>query len=113
MLLLPQESLLGQQPACPALPSSAAPPTPPTPPHLPPTPTPPAAGDLLASSLQALRRAVSATRPRLLVATPSNAACDELMWRVMHQRFVDSLGESSGVPDMLLLGCGGGQPPGG
>ena len=58
--------------------------------------------DDLASSLSA---AVQRTRPRILVCTPSNAACDELLSRVMHEGFCDGDGEE-GV-------CGGTEDGGG
>ena len=39
-----------------------------------------------------LVQAVASTKPRILVCTPSNAACDELMRRIMEDRFCDNSG---------------------
>ncbi|GAB4815851.1 hypothetical protein N2152v2_002897 [Parachlorella kessleri] len=41
-----------------------------------------------------LGQAVASTKPRILVCTPSNAACDELMRRIMENRFCDNSGGS-------------------
>ena len=45
------------------------------------------------SMLSNLGRAVEQTKPRILVCTPSNAACDELLTRVMSEGFCDGSGE--------------------
>jgi hypothetical protein len=48
---------------------------------------------LSSSMLSQLGRAVFQTKPRILVCTPSNAACDELLTRVMTDGFCDGAGE--------------------
>ncbi|EFN53619.1 expressed protein [Chlorella variabilis] len=49
--------------------------------------------DVVSSSmLSHLGRAVAQTKPRILVCTPSNAACDELLTRVMTEGFADGSG---------------------
>ena len=55
--------------------------------------------------MEELRRDVAARRPRLLVATPSNAACDELLSRVMTDRFCDGNGAPARafLPVFILL----------
>jgi hypothetical protein len=52
--------------------------------------------------LSNLGRAVEQTKPRILVCTPSNAACDELLTRVMSEGFCDG---SGACMHACLLGC--------
>lgn len=42
-------------------------------------------------------------KPRILVCTPSNAACDELMWRVMKLGFCDGNGQTY-KPNIVRIG---------
>jgi senataxin len=42
-------------------------------------------------------------KPRILVCTPSNAACDELMWRVMLHGFCDGSGQTY-KPNIIRIG---------
>lgn len=60
-------------------------------PYEPPSPIPMQV--LSSSMLSQLGRAVFQTKPRILVCTPSNAACDELLTRVMTDGFCDGAGE--------------------
>lgn len=73
---------------------------------VPPTqPTPFHTGQALSTDLlSGLGAAVVKTRPRILVCTPSNAACDELLARVMAQGFCDGSGEGGRV--MCSVGAG-------
>ena len=54
-----------------------------------------------------LGQAVASTKPRILVCTPSNAACDELMLRIMSDRFSDGNGGWWWVGEVVAGWAGG------
>lgn len=51
-----------------------------------------------------LGQVVSSTKPRILVCTPSNAACDELMLRIMSDRFCDGNGKAGCLRHLAFWG---------
>ncbi|PSC75196.1 Helicase sen1 [Micractinium conductrix] len=60
------------------------------------------------SMLSDLGKAVAQTKPRILVCTPSNAACDELLTRVMTDGFADGSGRTY-RPNVIRVGSAIGE----